>query len=68
MGISEKGSHSAHKSISFRTDDIEVLHNDAELEELKSLRVECCNKTETITDLEKHIQDLKGQVRVIIIN
>ncbi|KAK6630132.1 hypothetical protein RUM44_005683 [Polyplax serrata] len=62
LGISEKGSHSAHKSISFRTDDIEVLHNDAELEELKSLRVECCNKTETITDLEKHIQDLKGQI------
>lgn len=63
LGVSDKGSHSAFKSITFKSDDIEFLNNDGELGELKALRVECSNKTETLNDLEKHIQDLKTQVK-----
>lgn len=65
LGLSsEKTPQSACKSITFKIEhheDAHVIH-DADLEELNALRIECSNKSETICDLEKHVQDLKTQV------
>ena len=62
LGTAEKANPNIFKSISFKAEDVEFLNSEGEIEELKALRVECSNKTETINDLEGHIQDLKIQV------
>lgn len=64
LGISERGSHSAYKSISFKSEEIDFLSQDNETQKLKSLKDDILSKNKVIIKLEKCIQDMQNQVRM----